>query len=80
MKYNKEELQVLINVLNAILENRHYLRAGYTEMKSEVYGLFDDEVEALTKWREIFQEVYSSEKDSTKGNEELTTPHLNTIV
>lgn len=80
MKYNKEELQVLINVLDAILDNRHYLRAGYTEMKSEVYGLFDDEVEALTKWREIFQEVYSSEKDSTKGNEELTTPHLNAIV
>lgn len=71
MNYNKEELQVLINVLDAILDNRHYLRAGYTEMKSEVYGLFDDEVEALTKWREMFQGVYSSEKDSTLSIEKF---------
>lgn len=49
----KEDYAILNQVISAILGNRTYIRPGYTEMKSEVYGLFEGEIESLLKWQKF---------------------------
>lgn len=54
MYYTKEDLESLVQTLEAVINNRHYETLGSALLVSNVYNLYDEDIEHLQKWLGYF--------------------------
>ena len=61
MEYTIEEMQAMLNIVDAVLENRSFQR-GSTLRTSTVYNIDDFDIATMQKWTAYWQQTIDAAK------------------
>ena len=61
MEYTIEEMQAMLNIVDAVLENRSFQR-GSTLRTSTVYNIDDFDIATMQKWIAYWQQTIDAAK------------------
>ena len=64
MEYMIEEMQAMLNIVDAVLENRHF-QQGSALRASTVYNIDDFDIATMQKWTAYWQQTI----DAAKAND-----------
>lgn len=61
MEYTIEEMQAMLNIVDAVLENR-YFQKGSSLRASTVYNIDDFDIATMQKWTAYWQQTIDAAK------------------
>lgn len=61
MKYTIEEMQVMLDIVSAVLGNRHFQK-DCVLCESTVYNIDDFDIETMEKWTAYWQQTIEAAK------------------
>ncbi len=62
MEYTIEEMQAMLNIVSAVLDNRRFEGNGSMLRTSTVYNIDDFDIETMQKWTAYWQQTIDAAK------------------